>query len=73
MVSNLESKDIHRPASPACRHLKKTDVDSVHIGALFPVYLDGNKIWIQDRGNVRIRIGLPLHHVAPVAGVVTDR
>ena len=39
----------------------------VHIRTFVAVDLDGDKVLVDDLGQLRIFIALPIHHVAPVA------
>ena len=61
-----------RPAARAGHHLGHGHVDRVDVRTLLPVDLDADEAVVQQRGHLRILEGLVLHHVAPVAGGITD-
>ena len=65
-------KNAHRPAAASRKRLTDRHIDTVNIGTFFPVYLDGNKIAVQDLRDLLIFKTLMRHHMAPVAGTVTD-
>ncbi len=63
-----------RPAARAlAHHLVRQLVDLVQVGTLFPVDLDVDEIPVHQGRDFGILEGLVRHHVAPMAGGVTDR
>ena len=67
-----QEEDGHRPAALAADRLRRCHVDSIDVGALFPVHLDGDKVGVQVVGGVMVLKGFMGHDVAPVAGRVAD-
>ena len=65
-------KDGCRPAAAACERLADSHIDTVDIGTFLLVHLDGNKIPVQDCGDLLILEAFVRHHMTPVAGAVTD-
>jgi hypothetical protein len=63
-----------RPAAAALReHLVRKLVDLVEIGPLLAVDLDVDEKAVHERRRAGVLEGLMRHHVAPVAGRITDR
>jgi hypothetical protein len=56
-----------RPSSLLGEHLHRALVPRVHVGPLVPVDLDADKVLVEERGDLRVFVRLPVHHVAPVA------
>ena len=52
--------------------MHKSEIDTVDVGALLAIDFDANKILVEDRGDLGVFKRLLLHHVAPVAGGVSD-
>ena len=65
-------EDREGPAAAAGGGLHVGHVDPVHVGTLFPVYLDADKRGVQEFGSPRVVKRLARHHMAPVAGGVPD-
>ena len=61
-----------RPAAAAVEGGADLHIHGVHVGPLLPVHLDGHIVPVQHRGHALVLEGLPRHHMAPVAGGVTD-
>ena len=61
-----------RPASLARQGLHGALVARVHIRTLVPVDLDADEVPVQQLGDRGVVIGLPVHHVAPMAPHGTD-
>ena len=61
-----------RPASRTGRHLDIVHVDCVQFGTFLSIHLDVDETLVHERRNGLILEGLPLHHMAPVAGGVAD-
>ena len=66
-------EDGHRPAALAADRLHGLHVDRVDVGTLLAVDLDVDEVLVHVGGGLGVLEGLPLHHVAPVAGRVADR
>src|SRR6266852_5663371 len=66
-------KNIHGPAAAPGGCFDEAHVLVVNVGSLFAVHLNGDEPAIDQLGNCGIGIGLALHHVAPMAGVIADR
>ena len=64
---------LQRCLHPISSHLNKGHVDVVDVRSLLPVHLDGHVAFVEDSPDVVVLEGLPLHHVAPVAGGVAHR
>ena len=64
--------DTHRPSSASRESLNVRHVESVDIGSLLAVDLHVDEMFVHQAGNLGILKGLMGHHVAPVAGGVTD-
>ncbi len=62
----------HRPAAVAGGGLDEGHVDLIDIGALFPVHLDRDKVFVEEGRDGRRFEGFVLHHMAPVTGGVAD-
>ena len=62
----------HRPAALPGQRLDGAHVDLVQVRALLPVHLDRDEMGVEDLGRRLVLERLPLHHVAPVAGRVSD-
>ena len=60
------------PAAAPGEGLAGGHVKAVDVGPLFPVYLDGDEILIEQLGDLGVLKALPGHHMAPVAGAVAD-
>ena len=65
--------DAHRPSAGPGERLHRAHVDGVDVGALFAIDLDADVVTVQVAGDLLVLERLDLHHVAPVAGGVTDR
>ena len=63
----------HGPSAAAGRRLHEQHVDAIQIGPLFAVDFHRHEVLIQDPRDVFVLERFALHHVAPVAGGVTDR
>ena len=66
-------KNAHRPAALMRHHLHRRHVKLIHIRPLFAIDLDADEFLVHHLGDERILKALPLHHVTPVTGAVTDR
>ena len=64
--------DVERPAAAAGRGLHEGHVDFVHVGAFLAVELDADEMLVHHLGSGLVLERFALHHVAPVAGRVTD-
>ena len=64
--------DIEWPAALAGGRLHKGHVGGVYVRALFAVYFDIDEISVHHIGDRFVLEGLALHHMAPMAGGVTD-
>ena len=60
-------KGRQRPAALAGDGRDRSLVARVHVGPLVAIHLHGDKMLVDQRGNLRVLVGLPVHHVAPVA------
>ena len=65
-------KNAGGPAAAAGKCLADGHIDAVNIRPFLPVHLDGHKITVQDLRDLRILKALMGHHMAPVAGTVSD-
>ena len=61
-----------RPAAAPGEGLTDRHIDAVNVGALLLIHFDGHEVWVQNTGNFRVLKALMGHHMAPVAGAVTD-
>ena len=66
-------EDGQRPAAVAGHRHHRVHVDPVHVGPLLAVDLDVDEALVHQRRGLRVLERLVRHHVAPVAGRVTDR
>ena len=66
-------KDAHRPTAATGHHLDRIHVDLVNVRPFLPIDLDRDEVLIEESGDLGIFKTLSLHHVAPVAGSVSDR
>ncbi len=63
----------HGPAPLALVHGQRgRHVDVVEVGPLLAVHLDGHEVLVHEARDRFVLEGLALHHVAPVAGGVSD-
>jgi len=62
-----------RPAAALPHHLHDFLIDVVDVGALLPIDLDVHVALVHERGDLGVFERFVGHHVAPVAGRVTDR
>ena len=65
-------KDGHRPATSTGERLHSIHVDGVDIGAFLAVDLHVDEQSVHLRGDIDVFKALVRHHVAPVAGAVTN-
>ena len=65
-------KDIHRPAAAAGRGLHERHVNLVHVRPLLAVHLDADKMFVEKSADPLVLERLAFHHMAPVAGGITD-
>ncbi len=65
--------DAHRPPARAGGGLDKVHVDAVDIGTFLAIDLDGHEVLVENGGDGFVLERFVLHHVAPVAGRVSDR
>src|SRR2546421_8961540 len=56
-----------RPATLATQCLHRALIARVDVGTLVAVHLDADEVAIEDLGDSGIVVGLPIHHMAPVA------
>ena len=56
-----------RPAALAADGRDRGLVARIHIGPLVAIHLDGDKMLVDERGDLRVLVGLAVHDVAPVA------
>ena len=61
-----------RPSALLAEHVQGRHVDLIDVRALLAVDLDADKTFIQELRGLLVFKRFPLHHVAPVAGRVTD-
>ncbi len=66
-------EDVERPAAATRHPLHGLHVERVDVRALLAVDLHADEVLVHHRRRRRVLEGLPLHHVAPVAGGVADR
>ena len=65
-------KSGERPATLSADCLYSRLITAVHIGTLVAVYLDGDEVLVDDLGDFRVFIRLPIHHMTPVAPYRAD-
>ncbi len=65
--------DIQRPAATAGRGLDEGHVNAIDIRAFLAVDFDVHKARVHEGRDFFVLERLPFHHVAPMAGRVTDR
>ena len=65
-------KNTHRPATRAGGRLDVGHVDFVHVRALFAIHLDADEMLVEEPGDFFVLERFAFHHVAPVAGRITD-
>ena len=65
-------EDAHRPTPLTGGGDNEVHVDTVQVGALFPVHLDADEIGIHDLGGSVILERFVGHHMAPMAGSVAN-
>ena len=65
-------EDRHRPATLAGHRLHGLHINMVEVGPLLAIDLDRDKIAIQQIGQALVLKTFMGHHVAPVAGRVSD-
>ena len=65
-------KDAGRPAAAAREGQTHAHIDAVNVRALLFVNLNGDKMTVQERSDLRVLKALPRHDVAPVTGAVAD-
>src|SRR5437016_8188539 len=56
-----------RPSTLAADSLHCRLIAAVHVRALVTVDLDGDKMLVDQGGNLRVFVGFAVHHVAPMA------
>ena len=56
-----------RPAALPGDGLHRPLVPGVDVRAFIPVHLDADEVLVQELGQARVLVGLPIHHVTPVA------
>ena len=66
-------KNRHRPAAPPSHHLHRVHVNLIEVRPLLAVHLDTDEVFVQQPGNLGILEALVGHHVAPMAGRISDR
>ena len=65
--------DAHRPPAASREALHIGHVKPVDIGTLLAINLHVDEVRVHHSGDLRILEGLMRHHMAPVAGRITDR
>ena len=65
--------DRKRPPAAPGHHLADRHVDLVDVRAFLAIDLDVDEGLVHQRGNLWVLEALVLHHMAPVAGGITDR
>src|SRR5687767_11112862 len=66
------NKNIQRPTALPGRGLHKSHVNFIHIGTLFPVYFDADKMLVQEIADLFQFERFPFHYMAPMAGRITN-
>ena len=65
-------KHIERPTALTARAFGKLNQARVERGLKLTIHFHGNEMAVEKRGDVRVAVGLALHHMAPVAGEIAD-
>jgi hypothetical protein len=65
-------KNIQRPSAAAAHGLYCIHVNMVEVWAFFAVYLDVDEIFVHDGRRAFIFKAFAFHHMAPMAGSITD-
>ena len=60
------------PATLAGQRLDSALVTGIHVGPLVAIHLDAGEAGIQQLGDAGVLVGLPIHHMAPMAPYGTD-
>ena len=60
-------KDRQRPTALAGDRRDRDLIARVHVGPLVAIHLDRYKVLVDEPGDLRVLIGLPVHDVAPMA------
>src|SRR5665213_2367993 len=66
-------KNRHRPAAGTRHRLQRGHIDGIHIRPLLAIDFDRDEKLIQDICDLLVLETFSLHHVAPMAGAVSDR
>jgi hypothetical protein len=61
-----------RPAAMAGERLHIGHVNAIDVGPFLAVHLDGNKFFVEQRGDIGVLKRFVRHHMAPVAGRISD-
>ncbi len=61
-----------RPSALPAHRLHRDLIAAVDIGTLVAIHLHGNEVFVHDRCNFGIVVGLAIHHVTPVAPHCAD-
>ena len=65
-------KDVQGPAPAAGHYLSRIHINFIKVRPFFPIDLDANKFLVHDLRNCFVFEAFLLHHMAPVAGGVTN-
>src|ERR1051326_5141705 len=65
-------KSVQWPAALPGRGLNKSHIDFVHIRPLFAIDFDADEIFIEERRDLFVFERLAFHHMAPMAGRISD-
>src|SRR6185503_1933726 len=69
-IRRQKSREWPAALSADCRYCSL--VSRIHIRPFIPIHFHRNEMIVDDARNLRILIGLPIHHVTPVTPYSTD-